>query len=153
MALSDYLCKEAICMDLAPRKRDDAVRALLETLVAAGSLPAGALGRALTAILEREKLGSTAIGCGVAVPHARLEELDRILVAFGFSAEGVEFRALDSQPVHEVFVIIAPKGQAAQYLEVMQRITHLVQNSDFRRFLAHTKSSDDVISLIQEMDA
>jgi PTS system nitrogen regulatory IIA component len=152
MALADYLSEDVICMDLLPRERDDAIRALLERFVAAKAMPARSVSKALAAILERERLGSTAIGRGVAVPHARLEELDKVLVAFGYSAAGVEFSALDGEPVHEVFLVIAPKGRADEYLDIMERITRLVQNDDFRRFLSRAKTSQEVIELIQEMD-
>ena len=152
MALADYLSEELIRMDLASRERDGVIRGLLDSLVACKALPARLLEPAVAAILDRERLGSTAIGRGVAVPHARLEELDEVLVAFGYSRAGVEFSALDSQPVHEVFLVIAPKGRADEYLDLMERITRLVQNDDFRRFVSHAKGRRDVMELIKEMD-
>lgn len=152
MALADYLNSDAVCMDLAPRKRDEAIRALLGLLVACKALSAKLADRALEAILEREALGSTAIGRGLAVPHGRLKGLSRIMVAFGFSSSGVEFNALDGAPVHQIFLIIAPTGRPEDYLDAMERITRLVQNADFRRFVSKAKSSGDVLDLIAEMD-
>ncbi|MCK4374670.1 MAG: PTS sugar transporter subunit IIA [Candidatus Brocadiae bacterium] len=152
MALTDYLNSDAVCMDLAPRERDEAIRALLGLLVACKALSAELADRALEAILEREALGSTAIGRGLAVPHGRLEGLGRIMVALGFSSSGVEFNALDGAPVHQIFLIIAPTGQAEDYLDAMERVTRLVQNADFRRFVSHAKSSGEVLDLIAEMD-
>ena len=152
MALADYLSKDLVCMNLKPQDRDEAIRALLQVLVAGKAMPAGLLGKALAAVLTREKLGSTAIGRGVAVPHARVEELDQVLVAFGYSAAGVRFSSLDGEPVHQVFLVIAPKGRADEYLDLMERITRLVQNSDFRRFLSRVKSDTEVLELIEEMD-
>jgi len=152
MALADYLSKDLVCMNLKPQDRDEAIRALLQVLVAGKAMPAGLLDKALAAVLTREKLGSTAIGRGVAVPHARVEELDQVLVAFGYSAAGVRFSSLDGEPVHQVFLVIAPKGRADEYLDLMERITRLVQNSDFRRFLSRVKSDTEVLELIEEMD-
>lgn len=152
MPLVDYLCKEAVCMRLEPQRRDEAIRALLEQLVAGNAMPKGLVDRALAAILDRERLGSTAIGKGVAVPHARLEGLKRVLMAFGYSAQGVEFNALDRALVHQIFVVIGPKEEAEEYLSVMQRITALVQNNDFRRFVAKSTKSREVVALIKEMD-
>lgn len=151
MGLTQYLCEEAIRMDLAARERDDAVRELLEALVGAGQLPGGLLDGLLRAVVEREKLGSTAIGRGLAVPHARREELDRILLCFGYSGPGVAFNSLDGEPVHHIFLVVAPKGQADEYLSVMQRITRLVQNEDFRRFVAGARTAEEVVGLIKEM--
>jgi mannitol/fructose-specific phosphotransferase system IIA component (Ntr-type) len=152
MALADYLSKDLVCMNLKPQDRDEAIRALLQVLVTGKAMPAGLLDKALAAVLTREKLGSTAIGRGVAVPHARVEELDQVLVAFGYSAAGVQFSSLDGEPVHQVFLVIAPKGRADEYLDLMERITRLVQNSDFRRFLSRVKSDTEVLELIEEMD-
>jgi mannitol/fructose-specific phosphotransferase system IIA component (Ntr-type) len=152
MALADYLSEDVVCMDLLSQKRTEVIRALLEMLVAGKRMPAKLVDRALGAILDREKLGSTAIGRGVAVPHARMEELDKVLVAFGFSARGVEFNALDTKPVHEVFLVIAPKAGADEYLDLMERITRLVQNDDFRRFVSRAKGAKEVMELIKEME-
>jgi mannitol/fructose-specific phosphotransferase system IIA component (Ntr-type) len=152
MALADYLSEKLICMDLQSRERDEVIRDLLNTLVACKAMPAKLVERALAAILDRERLGSTAIGRGVAVPHARLEELEEVLVAFGYSRAGVQFNALDSQPVHDVFLVIAARGRADEYLDLMERITHLVQNDDFRRFVSRAKGQREVIELIKEMD-
>jgi len=152
MALADYLCRDAVCMDLAARQRDDAIRALLNALVESGHLSADELGGLLRAILDREALGSTAIGRGLAVPHARWQGLDGVLVCFGYSRAGVAFNALDGEPVHQIFLVVAPKGEADEYLNVMQRITRLVRNSDFRRFVAAAKTEKDLVELISEMD-
>jgi PTS system nitrogen regulatory IIA component len=152
MALADYLSEKLICMDLQSRERDEVIRDLLSSLVASKAMPAKLVERAIAAILDRERLGSTAIGRGVAVPHARLEELEEVLVAFGYSQVGVQFNALDSQPVHDVFLVIAPKGRADEYLDLMERITRLVQNDDFRRFVSRAQGPREVIELIKEMD-
>ncbi|MHC4592066.1 MAG: PTS sugar transporter subunit IIA, partial [Planctomycetota bacterium] len=97
MALADYLRSDAVCMDLAAQKRDEAIRALLDQFVDHNVMPAGLAERALAAILDRERLGSTAIGKGVAVPHARVDDLDQVMIAFGYSSGGVEFKSLDGQ--------------------------------------------------------
>ncbi len=152
MALADYLHEEAICMDLESRERDEVIRTLLDRLVAGGLMPGDLVKGVLRAILNRERLGSTAIGRGVAVPHARLEGLERILVAFGYSPDGVEFNALDGEPVRQVFLVIAPKGSADEYVGVMERITRLVQNADFRRFVSRLESADALLELVEEMD-
>ncbi|MHC4788170.1 MAG: PTS sugar transporter subunit IIA, partial [Planctomycetota bacterium] len=127
-------------------------RALLDQLAACEALPGALVGEALEAILERERLGSTAIGRGVAVPHARVEDLARVVVAFGYSAEGIEFKSLDGELVHQVFLVVAPKDGADEYLDSMERITRLVQNQDFRRFVSQARASGEVIRLIEEMD-
>jgi PTS system fructose-specific IIA component/PTS system nitrogen regulatory IIA component len=153
MALVDYLGSATICMDLRAQGRDEAVRFLLGLLAADGKLPANLLDRAVLAVLERERLGSTAIGRGVAVPHAQLDELDGVLIAFGHSVQGVDFHALDAAPVHEIFLIMAPQQCRDEYVEALGRVSRLVQNDDFRRFLSQADRSTAVLELIEEMDA
>ncbi|NLW49781.1 MAG: PTS sugar transporter subunit IIA [Candidatus Brocadiaceae bacterium] len=151
MDLAECLARGALCMALEPRKRDDALRVMLDELVQSNALRPNIVDSSLEAVLDRERLGSTAIGKGVAVPHARVDNLDRIVVAFGHSEDGIEFRALDGAPVHEVFLVLAPSGAAAEYLALMQQITRLVQDDDFRRFVGVAKSGQEVLDLIREM--
>lgn len=152
MALADYVVEDAVCLALQAQERDDVLRRLLDRLAEAGAMPAELTGKAFEALAAREALGSTAIGRGVAVPHARLDELDRIVVAFGYSAGGVEFNALDGQLVHQVFLIMGPAGQADEYVEVMQRISRLVQDEDFLRFVQRVRSAEELVELLKEMD-
>ena len=152
MALADYLHDETVCTDLQVRERDEAIGLLLAKFIDTDMMDAALMDRALRATLDRELLGSTAIGKGVAVPHARVEGVTGILVAFGFSEQGVEFHALDGAPVHMIFLVLGPKEGADGYLTVLQHISRLVQNDDFRRFVARADSVQGVVDLIREMD-
>jgi len=152
MALRDYVCREAICTDLQVDERDQAIRALLEQFVAGGALTTEKLEEVFSALVKRERLGSTAIGNGVAVPHARMDGLDGIAVGFAHCPVGVEFNALDGAPVYEVFLVVASRDHNDEYISVMERITRLVQNPDFRRFVADADEGAQVLELIEEMD-
>ncbi len=152
MALRDYVCREAICTDLQVEERDDAIRVLLEQFVAGGALADRQVEEVFGALVKRELLGSTAIGNGVAVPHARMDGLDGIAVGFAHCPQGVEFNALDGAPVYEVFLVIASREHNDEYISVMERITRLVQNQDFRRFVAAAADGTQVLELIEEMD-
>jgi PTS system nitrogen regulatory IIA component len=152
MALRDYVCSQAICTDLQVEEREEAIRALLEKFVEGGALAAQSVGEVFEALIKRERLGSTAIGNGVAVPHARLDKLSSIAVGFARCPRGVGFNALDGAPVYEVFLVIASRDHNTEYISVMERITRLVQNPDFRRFVADAESGKQVLDLIEEMD-
>ena len=152
MHLHDYLHEDAICMNLEALERDQAIRELLQMLVGRGALAPERLEPAVEALIKREKLGSTAIGRGVAVPHARLDGLDGILIAFGHSRSGIVFQALDGESVHVVFLILAGHKDSGEYVGVMERISHLLQEEDFRRFLMAAKDAGEVVALIREMD-
>jgi PTS system fructose-specific IIA component/PTS system nitrogen regulatory IIA component len=153
MGLVDYVCKEAVCTKLEAADRDAAIRALLERLVAGKAIAEDAVEPAMAALLKREQLGSTAIGKGVAVPHARMESLDGIVVGVGYCGSGIEFNALDGGPVSHVFLVLGSDDSKEDYVAVMQRISKLVQNDDFLRFAEDAGDADSLIALIDEMDS
>ena len=152
MALRDYVCGEAVCTDLRVEEREEALRVLLQQFVAGGALAPHQVEGVFEAIMKRERLGSTAIGKGVAVPHARLDELEGVAVGFAHCPGGVEVNALDGEPVYQIFLVIASRENSDDYIGVMERITRLVQNRDFRRFVARLRDSREVLDLIAEMD-
>ena len=139
-------------MSLQAAGRDEVIGELLSRLVEMGRLSPEQLEPAMKAIVRREALGSTAIGRGVAVPHARVKGLDQIVIAVGLTKEGVEFNALDGEPVHAVFLVAGSEEAPDEYLAVMQKIGGLMQDSDFRRFLLRARTPGEVLELIQEMD-
>jgi mannitol/fructose-specific phosphotransferase system IIA component (Ntr-type) len=153
MYLLKLLSEDAICTDLQAKNRDDAIKELLTKLAEAGKIKKRLVAPAQRAIIQREALGSTAIGKGVAVPHARAPEVDRVGMAIGLSSEGLDFRALDGEAVHAIFLVVGPEEAADEYIAVLSRISRLVQNDDFRRFLLRARTGREVLELIQEMDA
>jgi len=152
MRLSDLLCEEAVCTDLKADQRDEAVRELLQALAAAGMIEQTQLEPLVNAVVRREALGTTAIGHGVAVPHARAKDLSRILFALGLSKAGVEFESLDGEPVHAIFLVIGKEDAPEEYVEVLRRISVLIRNDDFRRFLSAARAAREVVELVAEMD-
>jgi PTS system fructose-specific IIA component/PTS system nitrogen regulatory IIA component len=151
MRLHDIVTEDAVCTRLGSCERDEAIRELLAQLAAAGALRAGQLDAVYRVIIEREALGSTAIGRGCAVPHARTDAVERAVAAVGLSAEGVEFNALDGERVHAIFLVVGPSKAAGEYLEIMEQVSRLIQNEDFRRFLRRAATGAEVRALIQEM--
>lgn len=152
MPLSEHLCKETVCMGLEANERDEALRELLDTLVERGQLEAQQVEPSLEALLAREKLGSTALGKGLAVPHARVDGLGRIIVAFGYSRAGISFNSLDGQPVKYLFLVVAPEEEHQEYVALMGSISQLVRDGDFRRFLVATREREDIVDLVREME-
>ena len=92
-------------------------------------------------ILEREKLGSTGIGEGIAIPHGKMKGIDRILCAFGRSKEGVDFDAVDGKPVHIIFLLLAPEDSAGLHIQMLSRISRILRDPSFRKHL--TEQGDD----------
>lgn len=106
----------------------------------------------LDALLEREKLGSTCIGEGIAIPHGKLSSLDNLIAAFGRSEEGIEFNALDGKPVHIFFLLMAPENSAGQHLKALAKISRMLRDSEFRKQLMEAKSRDELYKAIKQKD-
>jgi PTS system nitrogen regulatory IIA component len=103
-------------------------------------------------ILEREKLGSTGIGEGVAIPHGKLKELQGIVCVFGRSMRGVEFDAVDQKPVHIFFLLLAPENSASLHLKMLSRISKLLRDPSFRKRLMELGDPHDIYKSIVEED-
>lgn len=148
----ELVSEKLICTDLQAESRDEAVRVLLGRLVEAGELAEDRLEPVAQAVIGREALGSTAIGMGVALPHVRDDSLDRTVMAIGLSESGLEFNALDGEPVHAIFLVIGSEAaEADEYVMVLAKISKLLHDADFRRFLMRTTDAGEVLELIQEM--
>ncbi len=136
--MAELITPERILLDLRPRSK----RQLLQELA---ELAARDLGiessRILSALLEREKLGTTAIGEGIAIPHAKIEGLDRIIGGFARLAEPLDFEALDEQPVDLVFFLLAPAAASTEHLKALARLARLLRNPELR---ARLRSESDI---------
>jgi len=152
MRLVELLSEQSVCLDLKARHRDEAVRELAERLVSAGVLPESQLEPLVAAVLRREALGTTAIGRGVAVPHARTKDLHGTYLVLGLSREGVQFESLDGEPVHTVFLVLGSEDAIEHYTDVLKRISALIHNDDFLRFLSLSRKPREVVELVAEMD-
>jgi PTS system nitrogen regulatory IIA component len=103
-------------------------------------------------LLEREKLGSTGIGDGVAIPHGKLANLEELIVSFGRSKEGVEFDAMDGKPAHIFFLLMAPEDTTGKHLKALAKISKMLKDSTFRKKLLEAKSKDELYMIIADKD-
>jgi len=103
-------------------------------------------------LLEREKLGSTGIGDGVAIPHGKLANLEELIVSFGRSREGVEFDAMDGRPAHIFFLLMAPEDTTGKHLKALAKISKMLKDSAFRKKLLEAKSKDELYTIITDKD-
>ena len=106
----------------------------------------------LNVLFEREKLGSTGIGEGIAIPHGKITGLDQLILSFGRSAVGIDFDAMDSKPVHLFFLLIAPENSAGQHLKTLAKISKMLKDSVFRTKLMAAKSKDELYKIIANQD-
>jgi nitrogen PTS system EIIA component len=103
-------------------------------------------------IMEREKLGSTGIGDGVAIPHGKMKKLNTILCVAGRSKEGVNFDAVDRQPVHIFFLVLAPEDSASMHLKVLSRISKVLRDQSFRKKMLKLADAHEIYTHIIEAD-
>jgi len=103
-------------------------------------------------LLDREKLGSTGIGEGIAIPHGKMASLERLIVSFGRSTRGVDFEALDGKPAYLFFLLMAPENSAGQHLKALAKISRMLKDETFRQSLMKAESKTDLYNLIREKD-
>ncbi len=152
MRLLDIVAQGAIVSRLASGGRDDAIRELVDALIAAGAVP-GILGDDLVKkVLERERRGSTGFGCGVAVPHVKHRDAAKMTAAIGLSPRGVDFAALDSQPVYSIVLLVSPEDHPEEHLQAMEAIFKHLSKDTFRRFLRQAQSVQEVVTLLEDAD-
>jgi len=148
VTLSEFIQEGVICF-LEAESRDDALGKLVESLSDAGEL-ADKKGF-FDALIKREKIVSTGIGMGVAIPHAKLPAFNRCFLAVGLqkAKEGIEWDALDGAPVRLIFMIGGPANEQTEYLKILSRLTAAIKDEDRRKKLISAKTKEDVIDLFE----
>lgn len=141
----------AILAEVQATTKEAALKELLQTAQDAGAFAkkaAPALGKKIS---EREALGSTGIGNGVAVPHVKGEDVKQVSLVLGRSRAGIEWHAIDGRPVHIMFLLAAPPGEAELHLKCLRWISGLARNGDFRRFFLDAADATAIRELLLEM--
>ncbi|MBI5360214.1 MAG: PTS sugar transporter subunit IIA [Planctomycetes bacterium] len=152
MKLAELLPKNAIVIDLKSADKKGAIKELASTFKDAYGFKTAKITAITGKIMDREKQGTTGVGGGVAVPHAKIEGIDGICGAFGKSAAGIDFSAIDGEPVNLIFLVIAPPDKQQDYLETIKRISIVIRKPNVCKFLKQIKTVNEVIELLAEMD-
>jgi nitrogen PTS system EIIA component len=108
--------------------------------------------RLLDTLLEREKLGSTGIGEGVAIPHGKVAGLPALVASFGRAPFGIDFRAIDGKPTQLFFTLVAPENSAGAHLKALARISRIFKNPSFRDAILRAPSAEEIFRLIEAED-
>jgi PTS system fructose-specific IIA component/PTS system nitrogen regulatory IIA component len=152
MKLMDIVVTEAIIPELKAINRDGVITELIESLVTANCVTAEQKDDFTKAIIRRENKGSTGFGHGVAVPHVKHADIKEMRIAIGNSREGVDFKALDREPVYSVVLLLSPEDQPENHLDAMEAIFSSLSQDTFRRFLRQATSAEEVLTLLTETD-
>lgn len=102
----------------------------------------------LKVLIERERLGSTGIGNGIAIPHGKLKELNDIALVFGKSTEGIDFESIDGKPVNLIFLLVAPSNSAGVHLKALARLSRLLKDKGFRQSLCEAPDAQRLYAVI-----
>ena len=150
MKIMDILNKDCIIPELRSKNKGEVLEELTGALL---NTKANLDKEALVAVLlERERLGSTGIGDGIAIPHGKVQDLDELVLSFGRSTEGIEFDSMDGRPTHLFFLLIAPENSAGIHLRALAKISRLLKSGQFRQRLLEAETSEALFQVIQEED-
>jgi len=150
MKIIDYLSEDDIIPHLHASSREGVIREMVAHLKHTGKVEDAE--ELVNILLDREVLGSTGIGHGVAIPHGRLSGIDEILLVFGRSPEGIEFDAHDGDPVKLFFLLVAPEDSAGLHLKTLARISRVVKNPECREVLLDSEDKKVLFHAIEEED-
>jgi len=149
MKIGEILTPESVLTELRGQTKPEILRELAGCLASGQALNADELAAALG---ERERLGSTAIGDGIAIPHGKIRGVTRIVGAFGRKLKGVDFDSLDGNPTHLFFVLVAPEDSASLHLKALARVSRLFRDGSFRDHLLAAPDAKEIYRLILEED-
>lgn len=150
MAVSEYLREDACILELKATSKKGIISEIAEKFDQSKRIKDRS--KFIDDVLKREKLGSTGIGNNVAIPHARTESVKDIIVGFGKTANGVDFKALDGEKVNLIFLMGANPSQLNLYLRILAEISKLLMNSGFRQSLLKAKTAERVINTVKHFE-
>jgi PTS system nitrogen regulatory IIA component len=152
MKMSDFVCFEAMIPDLQADDRDGVIVELVSLLEQAGQLGKAKGKEIQKEMIKREKEASTGMGKGVAVPHVKHQAVSDVVAAIGLSRDGIDFSALDKQPVYSIILLVSPVENPDRHLQAMENVFMHLQKEKFRKFLRQCRTPEQIKELILEAD-
>lgn len=150
MRIMDFLNDKYVSLNLKARNKREVLEELVELLVKGGELENKE--EMVKVLLEREKLGSTGIGEGIAIPHGKTKTVKKLVAAFGRSVNGIDFDTLDGEAAHLFFLLVAPYDSAGPHLKALARISRLLKDENFREELMKASSKEALLEAIRRQD-
>ncbi len=152
MQIMDFLSKKAIITDIKSTRKEDVIKEMVDLLIESQDVEKRNRNKLIDALMSREALGSTAIGQGIAIPHAKCDCVDKLVAAFGLSKKGVDFDSLDGEVAFIFFLLVAPQDSAGPHLKALARISRLLKDKYFRDTLRACIDEKSVIKIITQED-
>jgi PTS system fructose-specific IIC component len=148
MKITKFINKNQIILDLKAPTKDEVLETMLGKFVEQGLVPGEMREDVLNALKQREGLTSTGLGYGVALPHVKTDAVGLINIVFARSVQGVDFESLDGNPVHFLFMILAPSKVGDDYLKLLSAVSALMKDARSRRRMAEAKTVEDILSIM-----
>ena len=153
MKLTEFVVSEAVLPDLQVSTKEDAIRSMVGSLTKTGAIAADQEEAVVSAIMEREELGSTGIGNGVAVPHTKHSAVEQLVSTVALVKNGVDFASLDGEDVYILFLLVSPPDRPGDHLRALETVSKHLRNQNFCSFLRQSDSAKDIIELLSEADS
>ncbi|MDR2665912.1 MAG: PTS sugar transporter subunit IIA [Endomicrobium sp.] len=150
MKIMDFLDQDSVIVDLKASDKKLAIVELVDVLK--NKKKVKKTDEVIDVVLEREKLGSTGIGQGVAIPHGKTDVLQEQIGVLGISRKGIEFNSLDGEPVHIIFLLVGPVEVMGQHLKALSRISRLFKDKFLRQAVRSATTVEEVVKIIQQED-
>ncbi|MDD5688176.1 MAG: PTS sugar transporter subunit IIA [Elusimicrobia bacterium] len=148
MKIMDFLSKDCILSELKGKTKAEVILELVNIL--AKNKLTKSVDKTIEAIMKRESTGSTGIGQGVAIPHAKSDSVSKIVASLGISKTGIDFDSLDGEPVYIVFLMVTPPDSTSEHLQAIAKISCLLKNKLFRQLIMDAQTSQDIIKIIED---
>lgn len=152
MKFADFVVPDAIIPELDAEDKEGVIAEMVQALIDTGAVEADEKDDIVRAVMNREELGTTAIGRGVAVPHTKHPSVNRLVGTVAVSTEGVDFKSLDGGKVYAFFLLVSPPDRPGDHLRALENVARQFHNETFCRFLKQARSADDIRQLLQEAD-
>jgi PTS system nitrogen regulatory IIA component len=152
MNIMGFLNESAVTCEVKATAKGAVIRELVELLQQADAIKTKDVDKIVQILLDREALGSTGIGQGVAIPHGKTNAVSKLVSAFGVCRQGLEFDSLDGEPVHLLFLLVAPEDSAGPHLKALARISRLLKDKHFRDSLLAARDEKTLVKTIRDED-